>query len=177
MEDQILDTTETNDIIAASFGKRFVAYLIDVILLSIPVQIVQSFIISEKLGNIQNKLINDMFSGVLIDLSYISNLYKGVWSEYFLLMGINIVIAALYYTLMEASSKQATFGKMAIKIVVVDSMGNKLTYGRALGRYLARIVTAFTFLIGYLMMLFTKKSQTLHDMMAGCLVIEDNKVK
>ena len=165
--------TEKDDVVAASFGKRLGAFIIDSILLSIPNIIIVNLTIGEQLNVIQEKMMKDILNGVQADMAYIMNLYDPILPQYNIILLVSFIINAMYYMLMEASSKQATVGKTAMKIKVVDSRGNKLSYGRALGRYFARIITQFTLLIGYFMMLFNKKSQTLHDMIASCLVIEE----
>ncbi len=78
----------------------------------------------------------------------------------------------LYYAIMESSGKQATLGKLALSLKVTDLNGNKISFARATGRHFAKIITDFTFGIGYLMPLFTEKKQTLHDMIAGCVVVK-----
>jgi uncharacterized RDD family membrane protein YckC len=77
----------------------------------------------------------------------------------------------LYYALMESSGRQATLGKLALGIVVTDLNGNKITFGRATGRYFGKILSGMIFAIGYIMAGFTERKQALHDIMAGCLVV------
>jgi uncharacterized RDD family membrane protein YckC len=84
---------------------------------------------------------------------------------------LGITLNWLYFALMESSSKQATPGKMAIRIAVTDLRGNRISFGRATGRHFGKIISIFTFFIGFLMAGFTKRKQALHDMMAGCLII------
>jgi uncharacterized RDD family membrane protein YckC len=72
---------------------------------------------------------------------------------------------------MESSSKQATLGKLALGIVVTDLNGNRISFGRATGRYFGKIVSGMIFAIGYIMAGFTEKKQALHDMIASCLVV------
>ncbi len=86
--------------------------------------------------------------------------------------GISIIAGWLYYALMESSSKQATIGKQLMDIKVTDIDGNRISFARASGRYFGKFLSALILAIGYLMMLFTQKKQTLHDMMAGCLVVK-----
>ena len=81
----------------------------------------------------------------------------------------------LYFALMESSSKQATLGKMMIGVIVTDTDGNRISFGRASGRFFGKIVSWITLLIGYRMAAFTKRKQALHDIMAGCLVIRKPK--
>lgn len=82
------------------------------------------------------------------------------------------LIALIYYVTLETSTKQGTWGKQIVGIKVTDLHGNRITVGRALGRYFAKIITGFTCGIGLLMPLFTEKKQTLHDMIAGCLSLK-----
>jgi uncharacterized RDD family membrane protein YckC len=85
---------------------------------------------------------------------------------------ILVLIAAYgYYAGMESSSYQATVGKIALGIQVTDLTGNRISFGRALGRNLAEILSALILLIGYIMVAFTEKKQGLHDMIAGTLVV------
>jgi uncharacterized RDD family membrane protein YckC len=48
--------------------------------------------------------------------------------------------------------------------------GNKISFGRATGRYFGKLLSAFILLIGYIMAGFTEKKQALHDIIAGTLV-------
>ncbi len=82
-----------------------------------------------------------------------------------------IVLNMLYFALMESSTLQATLGKMALGIQVTDLHGNPISFGRAVGRHFAKILSAVILLIGYVMAGFTEKKQALHDMIAGCLVV------
>ena len=84
---------------------------------------------------------------------------------------ISTVVGWLYFALMESSAKQATVGKMALGIIVTDLDGRRIGFGRATGRYFAKILSALTLGIGFLMAGFTERKQALHDMVASCLVI------
>lgn len=86
------------------------------------------------------------------------------------------VISAAYFTLMEAGERGATYGKRALNIRVTDADGNRISTGRALGRWFGHWITNCTFYIGYLIQPFTEKKQALHDMISSTVVIEtDNK--
>lgn len=84
---------------------------------------------------------------------------------------MGIFIAWLYYALLESSSWQATLGKMALGMKVTDMGGRRIGFGRATGRYFAKIISGIILGIGYLMVAYTDKNQGLHDRMAGCLVV------
>jgi len=85
-----------------------------------------------------------------------------------------IVGSWLYYALFESSPKQATPGKLACGFVVTDMNGERITFGKATGRYFGMIISTLMLFIGFIMCAFTEKKQCLHDMMAGCLMYKKN---
>lgn len=85
---------------------------------------------------------------------------------------IGAVIGWIYYAAMESSPKQATLGKMALGVKVTDLEGQPISFGRASARFLGRYVSSLLLGIGFLMVAFTERKQALHDMMAGCLVVD-----
>lgn len=87
---------------------------------------------------------------------------------------LQIVGSWLYFALQESSSKQATLGKGALGIKVTDISGNRIGFGQATGRYVAKLVSTLTLGVGYLMVVFTQRRQGLHDMIAGTLVVSDS---
>lgn len=80
------------------------------------------------------------------------------------------LIGLFYFSFMESSQRKGTFGKRMQGIVVVTREGNKLTFVRALARNFCRIFSTFS-IIGYLLPLFLKKKQALHDLICGTLVL------
>jgi uncharacterized RDD family membrane protein YckC len=86
---------------------------------------------------------------------------------------ISIVIGWLYYASMESGANQATFGKKAMGLKVTDEGGSPISFGQATGRHFGRYISTLILFIGYLMMLWDDKKQTLHDKMAGTLVIKN----
>ena len=132
----------------AGFWKRFCAYFIDTIIIQIVVLIV-AFIFGFFIG---------MSGGSETEGAIVGGI-------------IGIVLPWIYHAAMDSSVKQATLGKMALGIIVTSTEGEKITFGRASGRYFGQILSALIFLIGYVMIAFTEKKQGLHDIMAGCLVL------
>ena len=130
----------------AGFWRRFVAMLIDSFILTlIQIGVVIVLVVSAE------DIINQW--GGLID---------ALW----------LILFWLYVAGMESSSKQATLGKMALGLQVTDSEGNRITFLRATGRNMAKLLSFMTLMIGYLMAAFTEKKQGLHDIVADCLVIK-----
>lgn len=91
-------------------------------------------------------------------------------------VGLAIVIPLVnlvYHIIMECSQKQGTYGKQILQIRVCDMEGNRISFGQAAGRNLAKTLSLLTFFVGYLYIFFNKKQQGLHDVIAGTLVIKD----
>ncbi|MSP48513.1 MAG: RDD family protein [Alphaproteobacteria bacterium] len=85
--------------------------------------------------------------------------------------GLSALVGLLYEVGMTASRYQATIGKLALGLRVVDNEGRRLTFARSLGRWFAKILSALLFGIGFLMVAFTHRKRGLHDMLAGTLVL------
>lgn len=77
----------------------------------------------------------------------------------------------LYFTLMEKSERQGTFGKRAMRIKVVDKSGNKIGFKTANIRYFGKLISGFILYFGFFMAGFTKNKQALHDIMANIYVV------
>ena len=82
-----------------------------------------------------------------------------------------VVVDWIYFAGLESSSSRATFGKMVVGVTVSDQAGNQISFGRATGRYLAKMISAFTLGIGFLMVAWTDRKRGLHDMIAGTVVV------
>jgi uncharacterized RDD family membrane protein YckC len=77
----------------------------------------------------------------------------------------------LYYTVFECSALQATPGKLALRMIVTDSRGRRVSFRRANGRFFGKIISGMVLGIGYYLVGFTVKKQTLHDILADCVVV------
>lgn len=136
----------------AGFWWRFLAYFIDGFFL-----LLISSVINMTYG----------FTGVLLHMNP-----ETVGGMSFLTGGIS---GWLYYTIMESSRCRATPGKMICGMIVVDMEGNRISFGRANGRYFAKILSILILFFGYFMIGWTAKKQGLHDMIAGTLVLRRTK--
>lgn len=75
-----------------------------------------------------------------------------------------------YFALMEASTWQATLGKRALGINVVDRAGARITVARASARFFAAALSWLTLNLGHAMAGWTKEKRALHDYVAGTRV-------
>ena len=155
----------------AGFWLRFVAYIIDALILGIPL----GFVVISSLAG----------SGFLRTVGAFPRETPDALARFLgtgLLLRIllaAIVLEWLYYALTESSAWQATLGKKALGIYVTDLSGMRISFGRASGRFFSMILFRIAPLIGVLLFFpidcicagLTEKKQALHDMMAGCLVL------
>jgi uncharacterized RDD family membrane protein YckC len=74
-----------------------------------------------------------------------------------------------YEALMESSKRQATIGKRALGIIVTDLEGKRITARQAAVRSVAQVVSGCLF-VGYVLAIFTRRKQALHDFIADTLV-------
>ncbi|MGE4292996.1 MAG: RDD family protein [Desulfovibrio sp.] len=81
-------------------------------------------------------------------------------------------LALLYYAGLESSRIQATPGKLVLGFKVTGMHGERISFSRAVGRHFAKILSGVLFFVGYLMILFTRRRQGLHDLLAGCLAVQ-----
>ena len=86
---------------------------------------------------------------------------------------IFVVLAILYFALMQSSKRQATLGKALCGLKVGGPNGERISVARALGREAAKIISALTFYIGFIIAAFTGRKQALHDFVATTFVVRD----
>ena len=153
----VINKSFSDDFVYAGFWWRFLAYLIDAIILSIGYWLV-AFVFG--------------FNGWL---------FLGADYKYWAAAGVTLVVIYsvlsfiapwLYYALMESAKFQGTIGKWALKMRVVDEDGKKITFSRATGRYFAKILSSLTLGIGYIMVAFTERKQGLHDILARTIILK-----
>ncbi|MCW0416630.1 hypothetical protein NB689_002384 [Xanthomonas sacchari] len=143
----------------AGFWKRVAAYLIDAFLVGIVANVIQ-FVVMLGFFGITG-------FGKQPDFSTAAGIVMLL-----LLYLLPMAIAALYYGLFHASTKQATLGKMAVGIKVVRTDGSRITVSRGVGRYFGFMLSSLTLGIGLLMAAFTERKQALHDMLCDTLVVD-----
>src|SRR5688572_30151896 len=109
------------------FWWRVLAYIVDTIILNIVISI-----ISGILG-----------LGIGAGMAMVESGQESILSGAVLMSTlISLVLTWLYFALMESSPLQATLGKLVVGVVVTDLGGNRLTFGRATGRYFAKILSS-----------------------------------
>jgi uncharacterized RDD family membrane protein YckC len=136
----------------AGFWIRFVAVLIDGVILFVAGMVVQ--LPFARL--LQSRRIEEALMALgavyLVDMA-IGATYEGVFVSRF----------------------GATPGKMALDLKVVRPDGGPISLGRAVGRYFAKMVSAMILMIGYIMAGFDSQKRALHDMLCDTRVIRVSK--
>jgi uncharacterized RDD family membrane protein YckC len=163
----------------AGFFKRFVAVLIDGIILII-VQVIPFGFPPQEFNSVQD-VMHGLFS---------------------------LIFSWLYFSILESSQLQATFGKKLLEICVTNKNAQRISFAQASVRYFGKaiwlvvffigiligvlgqstggddspyliitallaIISFLILVIGYSMALFTPEKQALHDIIARCLVVND----
>ena len=85
-----------------------------------------------------------------------------------------IMCFGLYCASAESSVHQATPGKRLLKLKVVSTSHGRLTFQQATGRYYAKFLSTFVLLVGFVIAVFHSRKQSLHDMIAGTLVVRSD---
>lgn len=135
----------------AGFCLRFVAALIDGLVIGIPIVVVA---IAVTLLAVEARW-----------AAALDQVPDQVW---------NLLAHAIiwpYYALMESSRLQATVGKLAMGIIVTDMEGDRVTFARASGRHFGKLLSEFCCMLGYIVAAFDVRKQAWHDSISSCLVI------
>ena len=142
------------------FWIRFVAYLIDGLIISVAASVIVAIfaaflILSRQEFDIEEPAPVIIFGAILMGLAF-------------------IVINWLYEALMTSSPRGATLGKMAIGVRIVRVDGAQLSFGRATARHFLKVMITplVPLAIGYLMAAFTARKRALHDVLADTLVVK-----
>lgn len=145
----------------AGFWLRFVAFIIDVIVLSLVGWIIfLPFAASVGMGAL-------MRGHPPMGPEEWAPLFAGM----FRLMFLRIILNWLYFAILESSAWQGTLGKKALGLQVTDLSGRRISFARATGRFFGKFLSTVILFIGYIMAGFTEKKQALHDILAGTLVV------
>jgi uncharacterized RDD family membrane protein YckC len=132
------------------FWKRVIAYLIDGLIIAVPIAMI--------------------FGTVIPDVMQAENV-QAVPFAVSVPQLIMILGSWVYFAGLESSKWQATVGKKILGMKVVDAAGQRINFIKATVRYVAKILSSFILMIGFIMVAFTARKQGLHDFIAGTTVV------
>lgn len=134
--------TKENNFKGRLFGKRLIAFLIDVILVSFAASVVcLPFLDYDSIDNLTNnyyELESDYISGEVDVKTYINHsssiLYRASRAQGLLSL-VSIFFNILYFVVYQFYNKGQTLGKKILKIQVVSNSGDDLTINHYIYRY------------------------------------------
>jgi uncharacterized RDD family membrane protein YckC len=148
------------------FWIRFVAQLIDGIILAIPMGILQAVLFASLSLSMAR-----MAPSPAATPEDVFRTMAPMFGMMGLSMLIGLVLGCSYETFFIAKFA-ATPGKMAFGLKVVRADGTRVDTGRAIGRYFSKMLSAMILYIGYIMAGIDSQKRALHDMMCDTRVIQ-----
>lgn len=153
---------DRSDIHYAGFWRRVAAYQLDSLILGvasyiilIPVAMVMG------LGSMQAQASTDPAA-----------MFAAMWPMLLVTYLLMFAMQAVYFAWMHSRPAQATLGKMAVGIKATRPNGNRISFGRGIGRWAGLFLSAIPLGIGYLMAAFTDRKRALHDMVSDTVVVD-----
>ncbi len=144
----------------AGFWLRFVAFLVDSILVAIIVQPILSAVY-QGVASAPDPTMLDMADLIL-------EAFRPQGTLDVLLSWVFPAIAVILFWIYRA----ATPGKMLMRAKIVDAnTGAAPSTGQCIGRYLGYYVSIFTLFLGFLWIAFDPRKQGFHDKLAGTVVV------
>lgn len=146
----------------AGFWIRFVAVIIDAVILDVAL-----LIVTIPLG----------LMGAGIGASQLDQINRGNFAGlgaliavYGVLILVSIAVA-IGYEVYFIATRGATLGKMALGLKVIRADGGKVSLGMAFGRYFAKMISAMILYIGFMMAGWDDQKRSLHDRICDTRVI------
>jgi uncharacterized RDD family membrane protein YckC len=145
----------------AGFWIRFVASMIDSIIL-LPINLLLTF------PGANPRLVGFILFGSETATSQSEVVTTQIFASFLV-----CIISCIYISALLSSPWQATVGMKACGLKITDESGNRISFGRATGRWFAMWLSGCpTLLIGFLMIAWTSKNKGLHDLIARTLVVK-----
>ena len=88
---------------------------------------------------------------------------------------LNIGISWIYFAGLWSSPWQASLGQKICGLRIVDFSGERISFGRATGRFFATFLSLVFLCIGFVMIAWTSRRQGLHDLIAETYVLKANR--
>jgi uncharacterized RDD family membrane protein YckC len=150
------------------FWIRFVALLIDGVILGIAGSAVQVLLLGSTLRP---------FAQIRPNATPEESLaaFGAIMGTLGLSMLVSVVIGATYEGFF-VSRVGATPGKMALGLKVVRPDGSAVGLGRAVGRYFAKWLSYMTLFIGYIIAAFDAQKRGMHDMIVDTRVVKADSI-
>jgi uncharacterized RDD family membrane protein YckC len=150
----------------AGFWIRFVAYLIDGIILGVPLVIILFVTEGSALSNYSDCVNAAIASGVVVSTCG-GTLYGAIAPFELVALAVEVV-----YFVGLWSQLGGTLGQRLLGLRVVNAAtGKNIGIGQAIGRLVGYLISAFVLSIGLIWVAFDSRKQGWHDKMAGTFVV------
>lgn len=136
----------------AGFGKRALAFIIDYILLCVPIELI-------------------LLKMNLLTLPKGPDLTLPAPHEMFIMQAAFFSAFFVYNIILEATPLKGSLGKKICKLVVVDVDGQSPGLPKSIGRTAGKVLSLFIYGLPFLTMLFNEHRQTWYDSLAKTYVI------
>ena len=161
--------------VLAGFWWRVLASLLDGLILLFPLSFVQNIVLGDSLDTLT--LWMDNYIDAMTNQTAVPMFPDGIWGAYFQAILVAMVLYAVYRTVLVAT-RGATLGQSIVGLQVVPDgspAGTVPSWGTSGLR--AGVAVVFQYipilnLVNPLSMLVSEKKQTLHDRIAGTIVIK-----
>jgi serine/threonine protein kinase len=172
----------------ASFGQRWVASIIDGVIIAIVgfflAILIAWYVAPDYVGTLYENLAEAVGAiaagigtgtssiGLLVLLIFLFNLSDSENQLYFFTILVGAILNWGYWVFQNSSPAQATWGKSIIGLKISSSNSSSVSFGQANIRYWSKILSDLTIGIGYLIAINHPRKQTLHDRLAKTVVIK-----
>ncbi len=168
----------------AKVSRRFFAFLIDLLILSIVIGVFLFFSMGktpprEASGDEGRPSLMDKyqsfayFEPIIFEQGVVRGAaVKSLMRKFGLQVIIGFLLIPLAYNVFFEGKWGATIGKRICKIRVTKSDGTKSNISTAFLRFIGKIISSLIFMIGYLVAFFDREHRALHDRVAKTLVMQ-----
>jgi uncharacterized RDD family membrane protein YckC len=162
----------------AAWWKRLVALLLDEFVIGVPASIVSEIVFFNSFTSLSFPA---ACNGTNPDPRCTTEIFHSFFGHflvvYAIALGVQFLVAALYFTMLIGSKRGQTVGMMALGIAVRDGVSDSsIGFGRAFVRWLVFTALSFPFgipaIIDCLAPLWDRRRQAWHDHAAGSVVVD-----
>ncbi len=150
--------------IYAGFWIRALAVMLDSIFL-LPIMMIVAYFFGHNQINV---------SSINVNTSHVSTAFNSI-SVNNIENHLTFLAAIIYSALLVSSGSQATWGKRIVGIYIANEDGSKLSTLKAAMRYMATLLSALTFGLGFILAACNKEKAALHDFICKTRVFYGRK--
>jgi uncharacterized RDD family membrane protein YckC len=150
----------------AGFISRLIAFVIDILIVSITIGILLGTVV------LILNFFNFDFNTLTADATNLNNFIRG-FLVFFTGFGFTFTVNLIYDVFFWMVTGK-TIGKMVMGLRVIGPKGARITFGRALRRYVGYWISALPLFLGYFWVLINDDRHAWHDMIGGTSVIYDH---